>query len=66
MKNIMNETAQDICVMSEGPCTHKETLWLNEQVADAVREEKIKYANWKRENLTEMQKEYKMQKWLFP
>ena len=37
----------------EGPCKHKETWWWNEEVDEAVREKKIKYENWKRENTTE-------------
>jgi len=48
---IMMETAQDICGMSKVPCRRKET-WCNEEVAEAVMENKIKYGNWKRENLT--------------
>jgi len=44
----MKETALDICGMPKGPCKHKETWWWNEEVAEAVREEKIKYGNWKR------------------
>ena len=43
MKKIMMETAQHICGMSKGPCRHKETWWWNEEVAEAVREKKIKY-----------------------
>jgi len=27
MKNIMMETAQIICGLSKGPCSHKETWW---------------------------------------
>jgi len=45
MKNIMMETAQIICGLSKGPCRHKETWWWNEEVAEAVREKKIKYGN---------------------
>jgi len=51
MKSIMMETAQDICGMSKGPRTHKETWWWNEDVAEAVREKKIKYGKWMRENM---------------
>jgi len=54
----MMETAQDVCGMSKG-CIHKETWWWNEEVAEAVRENKIKYGNWNRENSTEAWKEYK-------
>jgi len=39
--------------MSKGPCRHKETLWWNEEVAEVVREKKIKYRKWNRENSTE-------------
>jgi len=44
MKNMI-KTAQDIHGISKGPCRHKETLWWNEEVAEAVRENKIKYGN---------------------
>ena len=57
MKNMMTETAQDICGMSKHPCRHKETWWWNEEFAEAIREKK--YGNWKKENLTEAWKEYK-------
>ena len=43
LKKIMMETAQHICGMSKGPCRYKETWWWNEEVAEAVREKKIKY-----------------------
>ena len=42
MKGLMMETAQDICGMTKGPRRHKETWWWNEEVAEAVREKKIK------------------------
>ena len=58
MKGIMMETAQDICGMTKGPCKHKETWWWNEEVAEAVREKKIKYGKWKRENTKEARMEY--------
>jgi len=67
----MMETAQHICGMSKGPCRHKERWW-NEVVAEAVREKKIKYRKWKRENSKEawIRMEYKkcrrVQRWLFP
>ena len=35
--------------MTKGPCRHKETWWWNEEVAEAVREKKIKYGKWKKE-----------------
>jgi len=59
MKGLMMETAQDICGMREGPCRHYETWWWNEEVAEAVREKKIKYGKWKKENTKEARKEYK-------
>jgi len=37
----------------------KETWWWNEEVAEAVREKKIKCGNWIRENSTDSWKEYK-------
>jgi len=49
MKDIMMETAQDICGMTKGPCRHKETWWWNEEVVEAVRDKKIKYGKWKKE-----------------
>jgi len=55
----MMETAQHICGMSKGPCRHKETWSWNEEVAEAVREKKIKYRKWKREYLKETWMEYK-------
>ena len=39
------ETAQYICGMTKGQCRHKETRWWNEEVAEAVREKKIKYGS---------------------
>ena len=59
IKCIMMETAQVICGMSKGPCRHKETWWWNEKVAEAVRNKKIKYGKWKKENMKEVRKEYK-------
>jgi len=59
MKSIMKETAQDICGMSKGQRRHKETWWWNEEVAEAVREKKIKYGKWKKENTKEAPKEYR-------
>jgi len=43
----MMDTAQVTCRLSKGPCMHKETWWWNEEVAEAVREKKKKYRNWK-------------------
>jgi len=45
--------------MSKGPCRHKETWWWNEEVAEAVREKKIKFRKWKRENSKEAWMKYK-------
>jgi len=59
MKGIMMETAQDIGGMTKGPHRHKETWWWNEEAAEAVREKKIKYGKWKKENTKEGRKEYK-------
>ena len=59
MKGIMMETAQDICGMTKGPPRHKETWWWNEEVAEAVRDKKIKYGKWKKENSEEARMEYK-------
>jgi len=59
MKGIMMESAQDICGMTKGPRRHKETWWWNEEVADVVREKKIKYGKWKKENTKEARVEYK-------
>ena len=53
------ETAQDICGMTKGPCRHKETWWWNEDVAEAVREKKIMYGKWKKENTKKARMEYK-------
>ena len=33
-------TAQVTCRLSRGPCSHKETWWWNEEVAEAVREKR--------------------------
>ena len=55
--------------MTKGPRRHKETWWWNEEVAEAVREKKIKYGKWKKENTKEASTEYeksrKMQRVLF-
>ena len=37
----------------------RKTWWWNEEVAEAVREQKIKYGKWKRENTKEATMEYK-------
>jgi len=55
----MMETAQDICGMTKCPCRHKETWWWNEDVAEAVREKKIMYGKWKKENTKEARMGYK-------
>jgi len=59
MKSIMMESAQDICGMTKGPRRHQETWWWNEEVAEAVREKKIKYGKWRQENMKEARMEYK-------
>ena len=56
MKGIVMETVQDICGMTKGPHRHKDRSWWNEEVAEAVREKKIKYGKWKKENTKETQK----------
>ena len=39
----MMKTAQVTCGLSKSPCSHKETWWWNEEVAEAVREKQKKY-----------------------
>ena len=48
--------------MLKGPCRHKETWRWNEEVAEAVREKKKKYGNWKIENSTDAWNKYKKSK----
>ena len=50
------------CGLTKGPCRHKETWWWNEEVAEAVREKKKKYRNWRKEKSTEAWEEYKKSK----
>jgi len=45
--------------MTKGPCRHKEMWWWNEDIAVAVREKKIMYGKWKKENTKEATMEYK-------
>ena len=59
MKGLMMETAQDICGMTTGLHGYNVTWWWNEEVAEAVREKKIKYGKWKKENTKEARMEYK-------
>ena len=59
MKGIMTESAQGICGMIKGPRRHKETRWWNKDVPEAVREKKIKYGKWNKENTKEARMEYK-------
>jgi len=59
MKGLMMETGQDICGMTKGPRRHKETWWWNDEVAEAVREKKIKYGKWEKENTKKARMEYK-------
>ena len=56
------DTAQVTYGYSKSPCRHQETWWWNEEVAEAVREKKKKYGNWKKEKSTEGWKEYKKSK----
>jgi len=68
-ENIMMETAQVICGLSNGPCSHKETWWWNEEVAEAVREKKKSMENGKKKNRQRRGRStraYKMQRGLFP
>jgi len=53
MNNIMMETTQVTCGLSENPCGHKETWQWNEEVAEALKEKKKVYGNWKKEKSTE-------------
>ena len=53
------EAAQDLCGMTKGPPRHKETWWRNEEVAEAVRNKKIKQGKWKKANTEEARMEYK-------
>ena len=48
--------------MTKGPRRHKETWWWNEEVAEAVRDKKIKYGKWKKEDTKEARTEYKKSK----
>jgi len=51
------------CGLTKGPCRHKETWWWNEEAAEAIRENKINYGNWKRQKYRRVDK---MQRELFP
>jgi len=51
MKNIMMETAQVTYGLPKDPCSNKEMWWWNEEVAEAVREKKKKYRNWKKRKI---------------
>jgi len=51
MKNIMMDIAQVTCGLSKGPCRHKKTWWWNEEVAEAVREKKKTYGNWRKRKI---------------
>jgi len=71
MNNIIMETAQVTCVLSKGPCRHKETWCWNEEVAEAVREKKKKYRNMKKMKNQQnhgrsTRRVKKMQRGLFP
>jgi len=58
MKGIMMVT-QDICGMTKGPRRHKVTWWWDEEVVEAVRDKKIKYGKWKKENTKDARMEYR-------
>jgi len=58
----MIDTAQVTCGLSKGPFTHKETWWWNEEVAEAVKEKKKKYGNWKKRKIDRGMEEYKKSK----
>ena len=68
VRNLMRQSRRNltcintVTVLREDPCRHKETWWWNEEVAEAVREKKKKYGNWKKEKSTEAWKEYKKSK----
>ena len=62
MKNIMMDTAQVTCGLSKSPCRHKEIRWWNEEAAEAVREKKKKYGNWKKKKNQQAWMEYKKSK----
>jgi len=64
MKKIMMETAQHICGMSKSPCRHKETWWWNEEVAEAVREKKIKYRKTEERKFRLSRSQYWLEIWL--
>ena len=57
MKKYIDENSTGYMCIVKSPCRHKETWWWNEEVAEAVREKKRKYGNWKKS--TEAWKEYK-------
>ena len=59
MGGIVMETAQDMYGVTEGPPGHRETWWWNEEVAEAVRNRRIKYGGWRKENTEEARMEYK-------
>jgi len=53
VKNIMDRSHVDGQKVHAGksPCRHMETWWWNEEVAEAVRENKKKYGNWKKRKI---------------
>ena len=59
IRGVMMETAQDLCGMTKGPPRHKETWWWSEEVAEAVRNKKVRYGKWKREDTEEARMEYR-------
>ena len=42
--------------MTKGTRRHKETWWWNEEVAEAVREKKIKNGKWKKKKIRKRQR----------
>jgi len=59
MKDILMEIAQDTCGMTKGPRRHKVTWWWNEEVAEAVKEKKIKYGKWKKKTRRKQEEQTK-------
>jgi len=55
----LQEKITSIYKLPKGPRRHKETWWWNEEVAEAVRDKKIKYGKWKKENTEDARMEYK-------
>jgi len=43
--------AEVTCGLTKGPGRHNKTSWWNDKVAEAVRENKKKYGNWKKRKI---------------